>query len=93
MGCKLKVVQLARENIICVNPVSQNDQGVEADMTYANAAADQIAPVLKDGDVILESTSPVGATDDVQRRLNSMLPENVSVTAAYCPERVLPGEL
>ena len=74
--------------------MSQNDHGVEADMTYVNAAADQIAPVLKDGDiVILESTSPVGATDDVQRRLNSMLPENVSVTVAYCPERVLPGRI
>ena len=99
VGCNQLVVQLEAQPsdifIICVpTPVSQNDHGVEADMTYVNAAADQIAPVLKDGDiVILESTSPVGATDDVQRRLNSMLPENVSVTVAYCPERVLPGRI
>ncbi len=99
VGCNQLVVHLEAQPsdifIICVpTPVSQNDHGVEADMSYVNAAADQIASVLKDGDmVILESTSPVGATDDLQRRLNSMLPENVSVTVAYCPERVLPGQI
>ena len=81
--------------IICVpTPVNLKDHGVEADMRYVNAVADQIASVLKDGDiVILESTSPVGATDILQCRLSSMLPENVRVTVAYCPERVLPGRI
>ncbi len=81
--------------MICVpTPVHLSDDGAEADMSYVNAAADRIAPMVKDGDiVILESTSPVGATDELQKRFDSMLPKDVRVTVAYCPERVLPGHI
>ena len=94
VGSKQLVAKLTAEPsdifIICVpTPVMLNDHGVEADMRYVDSVADQITSVVKDGDiVILESTSPVGATDALQRRLNSMLPENVGVTVAarnrYC---------
>lgn len=77
----------------------------KADMSYVMAAADAIAPVLKRGDlVILESTSPVGATESLVARLAAARSdlrfptrngegEGVDVNVAYCPERVLPGKV
>ena len=77
----------------------------KADMSYVFAAADAIAPVLKQGDlVILESTSPVGATESLTARLaearsdlrfptRGATGEAVDVNVAYCPERVLPGKV
>lgn len=76
-----------------------------ADMSYVDAAAEAIAPVLKAGDlVILESTSPVGATESMTRRMAAARPDlrfprrgedgaGVDVHVAYCPERVLPGKV
>ena len=75
------------------------------DLTYVRAAAESIAPVLKKGDiVILESTSPVGTTEQMLHWLISARPdlrfplegntiENIDVNIAYCPERVLPGHV
>ena len=76
-----------------------------ADMSSVMAAADAIAPVLKRGDlIILESTSPVGATEQLAARLAAArgdlrFPQrgnhgvDVDVNVAYCPERVLPGKV
>lgn len=75
----------------------------EPDMAYVEAAARSIAPVLKKGDlVILESTSPVGATEQMavwlaQARSDLRFPqqagEDADINVAYCPERVLPGKV
>ncbi|AOR61237.1 UDP-N-acetyl-D-mannosamine dehydrogenase [Pectobacterium parmentieri] len=75
----------------------------EPDLTYVQAAAASIAPVLKKGDlVILESTSPVGATEQMaewlaEARADLTFPQQVGETAdiniVYCPERVLPGQV
>jgi len=75
----------------------------EPDMAFVEAAARSIAPVLKKGAlVILESTSPVGATEMVAQWLAEMRPdltfpqqmgEQADVNIAYCPERVLPGQV
>ncbi|MBX9865593.1 MAG: UDP-N-acetyl-D-mannosamine dehydrogenase, partial [Burkholderiales bacterium] len=75
----------------------------EPDLSYIESAAQLIAPVLKKGDiVILESTSPVGATEQMVawlRELRSDLEfpseanQNPDVYVAYCPERVLPGKV
>ncbi|KEY60446.1 UDP-N-acetyl-D-mannosamine dehydrogenase [Serratia sp. DD3] len=75
----------------------------EPDLAYVEAAAKSLAPVLKKGDlVILESTSPVGATEQValwlaQERSDLSFPqdagEQADVNIAYCPERVLPGQV
>ncbi|MDR0805281.1 MAG: UDP-N-acetyl-D-mannosamine dehydrogenase [Enterobacteriaceae bacterium] len=75
----------------------------EPDMVYVEAAAKSIAPVLKKGDlVILESTSPVGATEQMAGWLAEARPdltfpqqkgEAADVNIAYCPERVLPGKV
>lgn len=73
------------------------------DLTYVRAAAESIAPVLKLGDVvILESTSPVGTTEQMVEWMAAARPdlrfptagnETVDVHVAYCPERVLPGQV
>ena len=73
------------------------------DLSYIQAAADSIGPVLKKGDlVILESTSPVGATEQMAAWLASARPdlsfpqqngEASDIRIAHCPERVLPGHV
>ena len=74
----------------------------EPDLSYIEAAARNVAKVLRPGNlVILESTSPVGATEKMiewmrEERGDLRFPtrgENaaVDVHVAHCPERVLPG--
>ena len=75
----------------------------DPDLAYVEAAAKSLAPVLKKGDlVILESTSPVGATEQIaqwlaEARSDLSFPqdagEQADVNIAYCPERVLPGQV
>ena len=74
----------------------------QPDLSYVRAAALSIAPVLKAGDlVILESTSPVGATEQMaewlaEARHDLRFPQHgddCNVHIAYCPERVLPGKV
>ncbi len=74
----------------------------EPDLSYIKSAARAIAPVLEKGNlVILESTSPVGSTDQVAQWLAEVRPdltfphqdgEAADINLAYCPERVLPSE-
>ncbi|MDN2479992.1 UDP-N-acetyl-D-mannosamine dehydrogenase [Vibrio agarivorans] len=73
------------------------------DLSYIQAASKAISPVLKKGDlVILESTSPVGATEKMAEWLAGMRPDltfpqthgkNADINVAHCPERVLPGHV
>lgn len=75
----------------------------DPDLRYIEAASKAIAPVLKSGDlVILESTSPVGATEQMSAWLAAARPDltfpqdagdNSDVRVAHCPERVLPGKV
>lgn len=78
-------------------------EGHQPDLSYIEAAAKAIAPVLKRGDlVILESTSPVGATEELATWLAAERPdltfpqshgEASDIRVAHCPERVLPGHV
>lgn len=78
-------------------------EGHKPDLSYIESAARSIAPVLAKGNlVILESTSPVGATDQLAEWLAAARPdlsfpqsagESADVQIAYCPERVLPGRV
>jgi UDP-N-acetyl-D-mannosaminuronic acid dehydrogenase len=73
------------------------------DVGYVLKAATAVATVLKPGDtVILESTSPVGTTEQVRDFIADLRPdlkvpgrtgEGADVAIAYCPERVLPGRI
>ncbi|WBU52950.1 UDP-N-acetyl-D-mannosamine dehydrogenase [Paracoccus sp. SCSIO 75233] len=82
-------------------PFLSNRNAKLPDLSYVEAAARSIAPVLKAGDlVILESTSPVGATEQMAEWLASERPdlsfpqthgEDSDIRVVHCPERILPG--
>jgi UDP-N-acetyl-D-mannosaminuronic acid dehydrogenase len=70
--------------------------GKTPDMSYVAEATKKISPYIKPGNlVILESTSPVGTTDEVVAQILSNDGHNIGseVYVAHCPERVLPGRI
>lgn len=102
-GGKLRASTQVEESdafIIAVpTPFGENHK---PDVSYVEAAARSIAPVLRLGNlVVLESTSPVGTTLRVSELIAEIRPdlkihrggsEEADVHVAYCPERVLPGK-
>ena len=77
--------------------------GHEPDLSYIQAASAAIAPHLTCGTlVLLESTSPVGTTEQMAAWLSGHRPdlsfpathgERSDIRIAHCPERVLPGRI
>ncbi|MBO3658604.1 UDP-N-acetyl-D-mannosamine dehydrogenase [Acinetobacter haemolyticus] len=75
----------------------------QPDLKYIEAASKALAPFLKPGNlVILESTSPVEATEQMSAWLSEARPdltfpqthgEQADILVAHCPERVLPGKV
>jgi UDP-N-acetyl-D-mannosaminuronic acid dehydrogenase len=75
----------------------------EPDLTYIEAACQALAPVLQKGNlVVLESTSPVGTTEQIAEWLAEARPdltfpqthgEQSDIFLAHSPERVLPGRV
>ena len=67
----------------------------EPDISYVQAATEAVIPLLKEGDLyVIESTSPVGTTDKMQDLIFVKRPElKGKIFIAYCPERVLPGNV
>lgn len=67
----------------------------EPDISYIQAATESILPLLKQGDLyIIESTSPVGTTERMGNFIIAKRPElKGKLHIAYCPERVLPGNV
>jgi len=67
----------------------------EPDISFVEAATRGILPLLKEGDLyIIESTSPVGTTENMMRLIYEERPElEGKLHIAYCPERVLPGNV
>ncbi|MEA1062657.1 UDP-N-acetyl-D-mannosamine dehydrogenase [Apirhabdus apintestini] len=97
-----RTIPVAADAYLIAVPTPFKD-GHEPDMVYVQAAAESIAPVLTKGAlVIIESTSPVGTTEQVAQWLAKLRPdltfpqqagEQADVNIAYCPERVLPGKI
>lgn len=96
------VPEAAEAFLIAVpTPFLSNGNGHEPDMRYVEAASRSIAPVLRKGDlVVLESTSPVGATEQMAEWLAEERPDltfpqthgsSSDIRIAHCPERILPG--
>ena len=67
----------------------------EPDVSYVEAATRAVLPLLKEGDLyVIESTSPVGTTEMMAKIIFSERPElEGKIYIAYCPERVLPGNV
>ena len=79
------------------------DKDHAPDVSYVLAAGRSVAAALKAGDVvILESTSPVGTTEQLRDLIAELRPDlkvpglgrdTPDIALAYCPERVLPGRI
>ncbi len=67
----------------------------EPDISYVEAATKAVIPLLKEGDLyVIESTSPVGTTEKMKQLIFTERPELIGkIFIAYCPERVLPGNV
>lgn len=81
--------------IICVpTPFKKVNEELVPDLSYVESAIESIIPRLRGDElIILESTSPVGTSDYLNQRLTTYLGESKGVSFAYCPERVLPGNV
>ncbi|WP_136482679.1 UDP-N-acetyl-D-mannosamine dehydrogenase [Cognatitamlana onchidii] len=67
----------------------------EPDISFVESATKAILPLLKKDDLyIIESTSPIGTTEKMMQLIYSERPElEGMLNIAYCPERVLPGNV
>ncbi|MGB1231643.1 MAG: UDP-N-acetyl-D-mannosamine dehydrogenase [Winogradskyella sp.] len=67
----------------------------EPDISFVESATRGILPLLKAGDLyIIESTSPIGTTEKMMNFIYTERPElKDKLHIAYCPERVLPGNV
>ena len=67
----------------------------EPDISFVQAATKAVLPLLKEGDLyIIESTSPIGTTEKMMNFIYGERPElKDKLHIAYCPERVLPGNV
>lgn len=106
-GGKLRAtgtIEPADAFIIAVpTPLLGHGETARPDISFVEAAARAVAPVLVSGNlVILESTSPVGTTERLAGILADLRPdltfpqqkgELAQVQVAHCPERVLPGRI
>ena len=67
----------------------------EPDISFVEAATRMVLPLLKEGDLyVIESTSPIGTTEKMAELIYGERPElQGKIYIAYCPERVLPGNI
>ncbi|CAM2997421.1 UDP-N-acetyl-D-mannosamine dehydrogenase VpsB [Vibrio neptunius] len=98
---KATTVPEAADAFMVAVPTPFKGENHEPDLSYIESAAKAIAPVLEKGNlVVLESTSPVGATEKMAGWLAEARPDltfpqqsgdAADIKVAHCPERVLPG--
>lgn len=83
------------DTYLIVVPTPFKSGSHEPDISYIQAATEAILPLLKKGDLyIIESTSPVGTTERMRDFIYAKRPELTGeLYIAYCPERVLPGNV
>lgn len=90
-------------DVIIIAVPTPIDEDKHPDLRSVFAAVDGICDILRPGNlVILESTSPIGTTEQIAKRITSRRPDLAvgaaqagkgSISVAYCPERVLPGRI
>ncbi|MEM9649095.1 MAG: UDP-N-acetyl-D-mannosamine dehydrogenase [Bacteroidota bacterium] len=82
------------DTYLIVVPTPFKDKN-EPDISFVRAATESIIPLLKKGDLyIIESTSPIGTTEKMSDLIYGERPDlKDEIYIAYCPERVLPGNV
>ena len=88
----LKAVEADVYLIVVPTPFKENH---EPDISHVKSATEGIIPLLKKDDLyIIESTSPIGTTEKMRDLIYSCRPDLTgNINIAYCPERVLPGNV
>lgn len=78
--------------IVVPTPFKHNKR---ADISYVESATRAVIPFLKKGSLfVIESTSPVMTTEKMAELIYRLRPElEGEIFIAYCPERVLPGNV
>jgi len=78
--------------IVVPTPFKNN---YEPDISFIESATKRIIPFLKENDLfIIESTSPVGTTEKIMNLIYKKRKDlKNKIHIAYCPERVLPGNI
>jgi UDP-N-acetyl-D-mannosaminuronic acid dehydrogenase len=78
--------------IVVPTPFKENKQ---PDVSYVESATRAVIPYLRPGNLfVIESTSPVGTTEAMAEIIFAERPElKDKIYIAYCPERVLPGNV
>lgn len=91
---KAATTPVAADTYLIVVPTPFKDKN-EPDISFVQSATKAILPLLKEGDMyIIESTSPVGTTEKMMNYIYEERPElRGKLHIAYCPERVLPGNV
>lgn len=86
---------VAADVYLIVVPTPFKGGSHEPDISYIQAATEGILSLLKEGDLyIIESTSPVGTTERMRDFIYAQRPDlKGKLYIAYCPERVLPGNV
>lgn len=101
-GSLVAATEIGPSNAFIIAVPTPFRDGHRPDLSYVEAATRSLAPHLRAGDlVVLESTSPIGATEKVAEWIGELRPEmpvadvgrDDAVAIAYCPERVLPGNI
>ena len=91
---KASTKPVAGSTYLIVVPTPFKDKN-EPDISFVQSATENIIPLLKENDLyIIESTSPIGTTEKMRDLIYSKRPElKGKIHIAYCPERVLPGNV
>lgn len=92
LKASIEAIQAEAYLIVVPTPFKE---GNHPDISFVKSATESIVPLLKDGDLyIIESTSPVGTTEQMRDLIYKKRPElKDKIAIAYCPERVLPGNV
>tara|TARA_B100001769_G_scaffold275176_1_gene276076 strand:- start:2638 stop:3843 length:1206 start_codon:yes stop_codon:yes gene_type:complete len=71
------------------------DDNYNPDISFVVSATESVIPLLKENDLfIIESTCPIGTTENIKQIIFSKRPKlKGKINIAYCPERVLPGNI
>lgn len=87
-----KAVEASTYLIVVPTPFKAKN---EPDISFVEAATRNIIDLLKPGDLyIIESTSPIGTTEKMMELIYNLRPDlENKIHIAYCPERVLPGNV
>jgi UDP-N-acetyl-D-mannosaminuronic acid dehydrogenase len=85
--------QQANVHIVVVPTPFKNN--FEPDISFVEKATLSVIPFLKPDDLfIIESTSPIGTTENIAKLIFEKRPDLLDkLFIAYCPERVLPGNI